>query len=311
MAQKVFSKRHSEDVKQIYLSPPIRQRLWYTISDCDPYYDPNGFNNWTICFEALPERLLREHGWSEFRSYTSQTTYQTLKNIKEFILNGIPRFVLDTVELFFDLLKEDGKKSQSSSNPYSYQQKINIVFEDANLPWRMLEGRIVKIESKWLEEEIHSKVVELFAINGFEGALSEFQQARSDLSSGDTKGAINSSNLAFESSIKALLGIEKAKPGELVRKLIDSGIVPEYYNGFLKGFEDYILRCVAVARNFEKGVGHGQGMDVNEPPKSLAELTVNLSGVLILYLLKRHLELHPVENEPEPKPEVKKDEPLF
>jgi len=297
MVQKVFSKRHPEDSKQAYLSQTVRNRLWYSIIDFDPYFDTNGFNDRPICFESLPERLLREHGWSEFRAYSSKTDFKPLNNIKEFVLNGIPRFVLDTAEIFFDLLKEDKERSHGPGDPYLYQQKINEIFEDANLHWRMMEGRIIKIDSKWLEVEIHSKVAELFSIQGFEGALAEFQEARSDLSSGDNKGAMTASNLAFESTIKAILGIEKAKPGELLRKLIDSGIVPEYYDGFLKGFEEYLVRCVAIARNYEKGVGHGQGRDVSEPPKSLAELTVNLSGVLILYLLKRNLELHPEETE--------------
>jgi len=97
----------------------------------------------------------------------------------------------------------------------------------------------------------------------------------------------------------------------LIRKLLDSGLVPEYHKGFLKAFEEHILRSVALTRNFEKGVGHGQGTDVNEPPKSLAELAVNLSGVLILYLLKRHIELYPVEDEPETIPEIEEDDIPF
>ena len=50
------------------------------------------------------------------------------------------------------------------------------------------------MDSKWLEAEIHSKAAELLSLQGFEGALAEFQQARSDLSSGDRKGAINAAN---------------------------------------------------------------------------------------------------------------------
>lgn len=42
-------------------------------------------------------------------------------------------------------------------------------------------------------------------------------------------------------------------------------------------------------RNEEKGAGHGQGRELNEAPKELAELGVHLSGVLIHYLIKRHL----------------------
>lgn len=300
MPLKVFSKRHPEAARIARLSPSVRQRIWYIVEECDPHYSPNGFNNWTLCFGELSDRLKKEHGWQELRAYKSQTDYESLHDAKDFILRGIPRFVLDACELFYDLLFEDTQQAYTSSaSPITYQNKLNVVFEDANLPWRMLEGRILRVDSKWLEEEIHAKAAELFAIRGFEGAMAEFQQARSDLSSGDYKGAINAANLALESTIKSILNVGQAKPGLLFHKLIDSGIVPDYHEGFLKGFEEHILRSVAKARNFEKGVGHGQGTNVHEPPKSLAELAVNLSGVLVLYLLKRQLEIHPINAEPE------------
>lgn len=293
MKCKIFSKRHPEAGREVVILQAIRQRIWYAIEDCDPFYDPNGFNDWTLCYDSLPDRLKKEHGWQELRAYKSQTEWKSLSNAKEFILEGVPRFVLDAIELFYDLLID--KELASSPAQSVYQSKINIIFEDANMPWRLLEGRIIKVDSKWLETEIHSKAAELLSIRGFDGALAEFQQARSDLLSGDCKGAMHSANLALESTIKAVLNIQQEKPGALIRKLIDSGLVPEYHEGFLKAFEEHILRSVPVARNLEKGVGHGQGADINEPPKSLAELAINLSGVLILFLLKRHLEFHPIQ----------------
>jgi len=49
-------------------------------------------------------------------------------------------------------------------------------------------------------------------------------------------------------------------------------------------------------RNEELGAGHSQGAGVNMIPKSLAELAVNLSGVLINYLIKRYLEINAQED---------------
>jgi len=308
---KVFSKRHPEAAKQTSLNQAVRQRIWYAMQDCDPYYDPNGFNNHTLLGDELPDRLKREHGWQELRAYKSRDKWESV-TIRGFILGGVARFVLDAVELFYDLLVEyKAHRDRSSADPNLYQRQLNIIFDDANLPWRMLEGRILQVDSKWLEEEIHSKAAELLSIRGFEGALAEFQQARSDLLSGDCKGAIHAANLALESTMKVILGVDQEKPGALIRKLIDSGIVPDYHEGFLQAFEEHILRSVTTVRNFEKGVGHGQGTDVNQPPKSLAELAVNLTGVLILYLLKRHLELHPVQEDTQGEYEVEDSDVPF
>ncbi|GJL61235.1 MAG: hypothetical protein NPIRA03_40920 [Nitrospirales bacterium] len=291
MPLKIFTKRCPEAGQEVRLSQAVRQRIWYLIEESDPLYDPNSYNDWTLCWDSLKESLKKEHGWQDLRAYKSQSEWEVLPNTREFILRGVHRFVLDAVELFHDLLSEH--KKPSMADPAKFQNKINGIFEDGNLPWRLLEGRIIKVDSLWLESEIHTKATELLFIRGFDGALAEFQQARSDLTSGDHKGAIHAANLALESTIKAILDIQQDKPGALFHKLIKSGLIPEYHEGFLRAFEDHIVRSVPMARNFEKGVGHGQGIDVNEPPKSLTELAVNLSGVLILFLLKQHLESHP------------------
>lgn len=291
MPLKIFTKRCPEAGQEVRLSQAVRQRIWYLIEESDPLYDPNSYNDWTLCWDSLKESLKKEHGWQDLRAYKSQSEWEALPNTREFILRGVHRFVLDAVELFHDLLSEH--KKPSMADPAKFQNKVNGIFEDGNLPWRLLEGRIIKVDSLWLESEIHTKATELLFIRGFDGALAEFQQARSDLTSGDHKGAIHAANLALESTIKAILDIQQDKPGTLFHKLIKSGLIPEYHEGFLRAFEDHIVRSVPMARNFEKGVGHGQGINVNEPPKSLTELAVNLSGVLILFLLKQHLESHP------------------
>lgn len=306
MALKVFSKKHPELAKEISLRKSVCRRIWYIFKEYDPYYDSNSVNDsYTLCWDELPSRLIQEHGWQKLPTYKSQSKGETGSSMEVFILCSVPKYVLDATELYYDLLVEHKKSEfRSSSDPTEYQSRLNSVFDDANLPWRMLEGRIIRIDSKWLEAEIHAKAAELLSACGFEGALLEFLNARSDLSSGDYKGAIRAANLALESSMKAILGIDKEKPGGLIRKLIDSGIVPEYHEGFINAFEEHILRAVPIARNQEKGVGHGQGSEISEPPSSLAELAVNLSGVLILYLLKRHLELHPIDKRQESESEV-------
>jgi hypothetical protein len=74
-------------------------------------------------------------------------------------------------------------------------------------------------------------------------------------------------------------------------------LVPNYYDGFLRAFEENILRSVAIIRNEEPGAGHGKGKEPRPIPKSLAELAVNLSGVLINYLVKKYIKTLTSEKE--------------
>ncbi|MDI6736272.1 MAG: site-specific DNA-methyltransferase [bacterium] len=82
----------------------------------------------------------------------------------------------------------------------------------------------------WDYDGITFKSQELLKEVKFEGALKEFEKARADLVNGDYSGAIQNSNLSVESVIKGILKVDKAKPGELYRALIDSKLIPEYYS---------------------------------------------------------------------------------
>lgn len=311
--RKLFSKRHKEIGQTVALKQNVRQRVWLMFVDMDPLIEPfnEGYIDYTLSGHKLEGKLRREHGWSELRAYKSKTEWEKVSP-KEFILRGVARFVLDAIELYDDLLLEEiGDNNKSRTGVKEYENGVNRIFEEDNLPWRLLDGRIVKLDSQFIENEILAKAHELISAHGFEGALREFLEARSNLTSGDTKGAIRQANLALESTMKGILGVEHEKPGKLVRMIIERGMVPEYHEGFLEAFDKHILRSVPVARNEEKGVGHGQGCEVNDPPLSLAEFAVHLSGVLILYLMKRHIELTPNVTPPFEKIELEDDDDFF
>ncbi len=152
----------------------------------------------------------------------------------------------------------------------------------------MTGDTIFRIDSAYMAEVLGC-ASGLLTSSGFQGAFEEFQKARAHLESSDTKESVHHANLALESTMKALLGIDQEKPGKLIRKMKDSGLIPAYYDEFLDNFEQ-ILRSVNVARNEERGAGHGQGARVAEVPSPLAELVLNLCGALIVFLVKQTVE---------------------
>ncbi len=294
MYRKVFTKRHQKGLGsgeiKVFLGQAVRRRLWDAVKDNDIkyHYQPDPSDRWIEAawiLESFEDVIRKEYGWAELRSYQSEDEYKVV-NLEGFIMGGVPRFVLDAVELFYDQMVIHQDPAQSKPN--DFQERVNIIFEDAELPWRMSSGRIFRVDSKFLEEETVSKAQELMNVVGFEGAQDEFLRARTDLANNDMKGAIANANLALESVMKAILNETKIKPGKLMRKMIDSKIIPEYFEGFLQAFEQ-ILRSVAVARNDEKGVGHGQGEKINDPPPELAKLTIHLAGALIVFLIDRYI----------------------
>ena len=172
-----------------------------------------------------------------------------------------------------------------------------------SLPWLLSDGVIFQVDSECMADVLGC-ASRLIRMSGFEGANQEFQEARSNLDSGDYKGAIHRANLALESTMKAVLGIEKERPGRLIREMIDSGKIPSYYNDFMQNFEQ-MLRTVNIARNEEKGAGHGQGAEVVQVSRHLAELVLNFCGSLVVFLVNHHIDGTP-KPEPEPVQESEK-----
>ena len=305
MNVKLFSKRHPEILTEVQLKPHVRQRIWYLIEDMDlylqeqqrPYFSSNE-EIWNPSHDGIHEKLTREYGLKDLRIKVPEGWRAV--GVEQYLLNSEGYHFFDAIEYFCDWLRPDkmGYSSPDKENVYLFQQKLNTIFEEDNLTWRMMDGRIVKLDSQWVETEIRKKVYDLLASHRFEGPLQEFLEARSSLTSGDSKEAIRQSSLALESTMKGILEVDMGKPDELIRKIIATRMIPEYAKGFLTALREHILKSPITIRNNEKGAGHGQGVEVNDTPLCLAELAVNLSGVLILYLMKKYIDIKPGNPQP-------------
>jgi hypothetical protein len=282
----LFSKRYEQAIRngKIKVSIPLatRVRIWKALQNYEETWgeSTNGRGNYdTSTLQELPGKLEAELGITELMSYSKNGDSPKPGSLEGFVLRGsYPPYLLDTLELFYQNL---------SNYSEQFQHLMNQIMEEGRLPWRMANGKIFPVDL--ICEEIIGATYGLLHETGFSGALQEFDKAKVDLTTADYEGAITNANLAVESVCKVVLGVQKLKPGELYHALVDSGLVPNYYEGFLKAFEEHILRCVAIMRNQEPGAGHGRGVQTEKVPFERAELAVNLSAVLINFLIKQHL----------------------
>ena len=284
----LFSKRCQQGLRdgKIKVSIPVaaRVRIWKAFEDYSEHseeFDEQAGPYSTSTIEQLPDRIEAELGLRQLLAFPKSDGDPQPSDLEGFVLRGTyPPYLFDAIELFYQNLSE---------NMGPFQSCFNSIMDENGLAWRMSDGKIFPIDSIYIAEEIMRRADELLHEVKFQGALQEFEKARIDLTNSDYEGTIQNANLAVESTIKEILGVKRAKPGKLFQDLAASGLVPEYYTGFLKAFEGNILRCVAVIRNEELGVGHGKGPSRDVVPRELAELAVNLSGVLMNYLIKQYL----------------------
>ena len=269
-----FSKRHQETIFDKQLSVHIPSdcrgsilRVLEAYSDYDEYVD-------NATFEGAKRDLETCLGHT-LKAFNAENEYLPAK-LSEVIISGYPVHVLDAIEAWF-YQKPEGEKT--------CEKELNDVLMIQRSPWRVLYGEMVLIDSEYLNSELRYKTVQLREDNQAIGALEEFRGAIDDLTSGQTKDAIHKAHKSVESVIKTVLDTqEHLKPGELLRRLIDSGIVPKYYNDFLIHFEQL---CYSITRERNlPGRGHGQGKELAVVPQCLAEFAVNLAGSVNVFILK-------------------------
>lgn len=288
----LFSKRHEEaflnKTLDKYLTFPYKCRVAIerVLSDKSEYenridiYGDERTTNTTYLLAA--DCLKTFYGINALQAFDVAGKRYEGASFRDVILNSYPSEVLDAIEAWF---------GSNPSTVMDCEKEINAVLYIHNSSWRFIDGNAVLIDSEYHQREIHAKTVELLKTNKAYGALEEFQEAINDLTASETKDAVVNAHKSVESTMKVVLGAgsEKLRYGQLLRKLIDSDIIPEYYEGFFDNFEQLVLG-VGKERNLP-GRGHGQGSQPTEVDRSLAEFTVNLAGSINLFLL-RHLISH-------------------
>lgn len=200
----IFSKRCEKLLQkksiEVHVSKKVRIRILKLLEQFDECYQdstPTGFSYDTSILNELPEMLKAEHGIEKLYAYPEEGNRKAKpSNLNDLILRGnFPPYLFDILEIFFSQISNNEEK-------YQYQGNFNNIMEENNLPWRMADGKIFPIDSKYIEEEIIQRTYYLINQVKFHGALKEFEQARIDLTNKNYEGTIRNANLSFESVIK-------------------------------------------------------------------------------------------------------------
>lgn len=240
------------------------------------YDDSGGF--YSLSSDAL-ENLKTALGQEELTAWNNNRK-EAVDSIWDIIKGGDPHHVFNAIEAFIDVIADISK--------LRCQEDINQSFAMFNQQWRIANGQFFKIDSEYMAEII-DLAVKLLSQSGFVGPQQEFLEAREAYTEGDYKETIINSNKALESAIKAVLNVNKGRSDKLIKDLMKSKIIPNYYEGFLTALSS-IFNIVPVQRH-QPGAAHGQGKEIVDFPESLAELALHLTGSLIVFMIKRYIEV--------------------
>lgn len=192
-------------------------------------------------------------------------------------------YLFDLIELQYDELSdspENGKKD--------FQAEINTVFRDGNVPWLLVDGRMVKIDSKQFEQDMKRKAAEHLnelkdAAPVFQSSYDELVKAIEFLDKGNFAEAITNAAKSYESALKVLCNEENATPDKLTKTVISNRLFELPDSMKPEGFQSQVLMSLPFIRN-RPGAAHGAGAGTGEISRNMANLAVNLACALDTYI---------------------------
>jgi hypothetical protein len=229
--------------------------------------------------ERLKSEMLKSHGWDDLKVYGDSGMTQA--TLPMFIKRCKTEHFFDLLEIYFCLLSKFEIRTSDGRSAKELPGELNDFFTRDRVGYRMdKDGNIVKIGSEFVYQNVLTPAITLLDTFGFKGPLEEYRKALEYYRKKDAKNAIHWANNAFESTLKAVTGKSNGEASKLIEDAIRVGLLPKYY--------EKTFQLLPITRN-NMG-GHGQGATPISINDSYAEFAINLSGVLIVFLIRRHHE---------------------
>ncbi len=256
----------------------LRVRLVNTmVMFCEPMIlRPNRYDS-----NDILETNAFEYACSRFNEIMGKP-YLLINNI--YILAGYClSFIFSVVELQYENLSDKEK--------IAYSDTLNNFFCEYDFQWRILDGKLIKIDAQQFECDLKAKAVEMmkelkYAEPKFQSAYTELTTAIEAFEKGDYQSAINNAGKSYESVLKVILGVDNGNANELTQKYKNTLLcVPATMPK--GGFESQVMKALPFIRN-NSGADHGAGAKEVVISKPMAKLTINLAAALNTYLIEEY-----------------------
>ena len=269
-----------------------RRRVFYTLARNHVYQIGGPFETSRDDFEVLRVRVIHNYGIININDERDNR-----QSIHKYLMKCSLAELFDCIEIFLYIkagYHEWAKLRETIKDLNDIFSMDKIGYEIVKTHFEDLKYIIIRIDSKYLHNEVIKKTLTLLYDNSFKAALNEFENALEKYTKKEYPEAITYANSAFESVMKMIVGKDNLDAGQLIAELKKLEIrgtkfLPSHYENF--GIEiKKLLNCLPITRN-EKGIPHGKGSKIESVDKSFAEFALHLSGSFIVFLIERSEEL--------------------
>ena len=269
-----------------------RRKVFYTLDRNHVYHRDPVYGTLRDDFNALRIRIIHNYGIIDINDERDNR-----QSIYKYLMKCSPKELFDCIEIFLHIkagCSERDKLKETIKDINDIFSMDKIGYEIVETHFEDLKYIIIRIDSKYLHNEVIKKTLTLLYDNSFKAALNEFENALEKYTKKEYPEAITYANSAFESVMKMIVDKDNLDAGQLIAELKKLEIrgtkfLPSHYENF--GIEiKKLLNCLPITRN-EKGIPHGKGSKIESVDKSFAEFALHLSGSFIVFLIERFEEL--------------------
>lgn len=168
--------------------------------------------------------------------------------------------------------------------------ELNQRFREHGVGYQYEDNQIIRVDSEFIHAETVKPTLQLLSQSTYKGAQEEFLKAHEHYRHKRYSEALIECLKAYESTLKIILdknGWEysnNATADELTGRVMQSGLVPDFWQQHFKSLKNTLTSGVPTARN--KVAGHGAGNEIRDIPEYLVSYILHMTASAIVFLVK-------------------------
>ncbi len=297
----LFSKRQKRargempDVFMYEVLPhPLRVQIVFLLRDALGLPRPEEwFTRSRNAYDTIYSTLCREYGQLSLLPRDDEDRYVALAAY----MMSTPDYerVLDVVEVAFHQIEILGRdyafvrEVEPTLQPDEAIVELNARLLEHGVGYQFESGRIIRIDSTLLHQEVVRPALQLLAAKEYSGVEEEYLSAHKHYREGDYSTCLVDCLKSLESTLKVICE-KRHWPYEqtngaktLIAICFDNGLVPKYLESHFSALRCSLESGIPTVRN--KEAGHGKGTKMVTVPQFMAEYLLHLTATSILFLV--------------------------
>lgn len=202
-----------------------------------------------------------------------------------FVIDHLVRHRWESADLY-----EAAYRLRSKISPDEAIDELNQRFKEHAVGYQYESGKIIRIDSQLIHDEIVKPTIQFLNQPRFAGAREEFLKAHEHYRIGNYKECLVECLKAFESTMKIICDkrkwpyLQRDTAKTLIEICLKNNLIEKHIQDHFTGIHMTLEKGIPTMRN--KMGGHGQGTAQITVPKSLASYILHLTATTILFLIE-------------------------